>query len=697
MLESVQSQMNSQAARQLPPVVGTKCTPARRPAVYVACTLLAVAWTLYAGKDVPWDALHYHVYAGFVALNDRLALDFFPAGPQTYLNPYSHVPLYLMVHAQWPSVAVGITFACLHSVILWMTYELACAVSRRDDGTAPAIVTLPAVALALLNPVLLQETGSSFTDITTGALALGGYAALANAFAPSRLHLVALGGALLGAAAALKLSNAILALIPAFALVLGCAAAGRQTLRAPLVFAVCVCLAILAVGGPWAWRLWQALGNPFFPMLNDVFQPSVHTKALVHDAAASNQSLGDAIVRLFNSMRDPRFLPSSLAEALVRPFDMLQARRMVHTETLAADARYAAVVLLPILGLAAAAWRRWRYPRAETDSDGAAFACLATAFSIGWVLWLTISGNSRYFLPMACVAAVLITAGLHRIFAGAPRALAYSLVIVGSVQALLLTQSAEFRWSPQTWNGPWVEATIPRKLQTEPYLYLPMDSQSQSFLLPSLASGSAFMGMSAGIKPEGRDGDRARALIEANLSRLRMLKLVQAIESDGRPVAPAPSTFDHALQGLGLRVDTSDCDYIRYKGNPDVLEKAGPRSGPRDQVYLYTCRVVPGSGPTLAELERKRIADVVLDRVEAACPTLFPSGGSSTRSGAIWRRNYADVVIWVNDEGFVRFTDLIRGAGDIVALGREEDWIESPQKLTCWREKGLAHVEVGKL
>ena len=100
---------------------------------------------------------------------------------------------------------------------------------------------------------------------------------------------------------------------------------------------------------------------------------------------------------------------------------------------------------------------------------------------------------------------------------------------------------------------------------------------------------------------------------------------------------------------------------------------------------------------TEADRERKRIADLVLDRVEDACPELFkPRRNPALRSGAVWRRNYADVVTWVNDEGYVRFTDLIRGGGDFVALGREEDWIKAPQKLTCWRAGGLAHVEPEK-
>ena len=573
----------------------------QRLAAYAVCLLLAVAWTLYAGKDVPWDAIHYHLYAGFSAFNDRLAVDFFPAGPQTYLSPpYSHVPLYLMVRAGWPSLAIGIALACLHCAMLWMTWELASAIGRRSDGSSPAGLAWAAVALAVANPVLLQALGSSFNDITTGMLALAGYVALVNAFAGGRIGLVALAGVLLGAAAALKLSNAFFALVPALPLVLGCTTTARRRLRALLVFSVCACAAALAIGGPWAWRLEQTFGNPVFPMLNDVFHPpEAVAGAPPGEQPASSPPPRDAVGRrLFNAVRDPRFAPSSLAEALVRPFDMLQSRRLIHTETMAADARYAGLLLTALLGLAAFAWRRQRGAARAEAPGGRAFACLAASFAIAWVLWLAISGNSRYFIPMACIAGVLLVAGLHRILVGAPRAFGWSLVVALGVQSLLLWHAAEFRWSPVPWTGPWVQSTIPPRLKSQAYLYLPMDSQSQSFLLPDLAPGSALVGMGGGIDsaPESYGGRRSRALIDANLSRLRTLKLVKAIESDGRPIAPNADTYDFPLRRLGLRVDTGDCDYIRYNGNPDVIERAGPQSGPRGVVYVHTCRVVPGPG-----------------------------------------------------------------------------------------------------
>lgn len=692
----VNSHVNTLPPPRIDGVGAARIAGGERVLAYAVCLLLAVCWTLFAGKDVPWDAIHHHLYAGFSALHDRLGIDFFPAGPQTYLSPpYSHLPLFLMVRAGWPSLAIGIALACLHCAVLWMTWELATAVSRRSDGSIPAAVPWIAVALAFANPVLLQVLGSSFNDITTGMLALAGYVALANAFLGGRLGLVALGGMLLGAAAALKLSNAFFALLPALPMVLGCMMTARGRLKALVVFSACACVAALAIGGPWAWRLEQAFGNPVFPMFNEVFHPSRAQAGAARAAQPPAQPHDSTGQRLLNAVRDPRFAPPSVAEALARPFDMLQARRLVHTETLAADARYAGLILVAFLGLAALARRYQQGPR-PTAPSGRALACLAASFAVAWAIWLTISGNSRYFIPMACIAGVLLVVGLHRVFVGTPRLFGWSMAVVLGIQGLLLSHAAEFRWSPVPWAGPWVQTTIPQRLKTEAFVYLPMDSQSQSFLLPDLAPGSSFIGMGGGIDsaPESYAGRRSRMLIDANRTRLRTLKLVQAIESDGSAIAPDASTFDFPLRRMGLRVDISDCDYISYEGNAAVVERSGPQSGPRGVVYVQTCRVVPGPGLTAAELERKRLADRVLDHVEAACPEFFAArGGSSWLSGQIWRRNYGDLVIWLNDEGWVRFVDLMRGGGDFVVLGREEDWVKAPQRLTCKRTGGRVHVE----
>ena len=664
----------------------------QRIGFYTTSLLLSMAWVWMAGKDVPWDAVHYHLYAGYSVFHDRLAIDYFPAGAQTYLTPYSHAPLYLMVQAGWSSLTIGMAFTCMHASALWLTWELARSVSQDVSGSSPAVVTWGAGALALANPVFLQELGSSFNDITTGAIVLAGYLALVQAFKSRSFRMVALGGLLLGVASALKMTNAVFALVPALPLVLGCAEGARARWRNLLLFALCACAALMLVGGPWAWALWQTFGNPVFPMLDNFFNPpSLAGGATVATTPASSIS---ALMRTLDAVRDPRFLPSSFAEALMRPFDMLATRRSIHTETMAADARYAALTLLPALWLVVATWRRRNAGGISERASGRGWACLTISFAIAWALWLLISGNSRYFLPMGCVAAVVLAVGMYKALAGIPRAQGWGLAIVLGMQVVLLLNAADFRWNAQPWDGPWVQATIPTRFRAQPFLYLSMDSQSQSLLLPDLAEGSALIGMGPDVDPESVGGQHVRKLIDANGSRLRMLKLVKAFELDGQPIAPSAATFDYPLRRLGLRVDASDCTYLRYRGNPDVIEREGQRSGPRDQVYIYTCRLVAGGALSEVELAGKRLADLVLSRVEDACPEVFGARrASSVRNGTIWRRNYPDLATWVNDDGWVRFADLLRGGGDISGLGSRDEWLTSPPKLKCWRAGGRVYVE----
>jgi hypothetical protein len=82
-----------------------------RAYVYAACTLSAIVFYDAFGKDMASDTLHYHFYAGFSALNDRFAQDYFAAGPQSYFNPCAYVPFYVLVKMGLPGLLISIVLA----------------------------------------------------------------------------------------------------------------------------------------------------------------------------------------------------------------------------------------------------------------------------------------------------------------------------------------------------------------------------------------------------------------------------------------------------------------------------------------------------------------------------------------------------------------------------------------------------------
>ncbi len=168
------------------------------------------------GKEMAWDLLHYHFYAGFSALNDRFEQDYFAAGPIGYFNPYAYVPFYVLVKLGLPALAVGSILAIVHSAVLWLTYELACRVSPSEQRKERFFFGACVTVLAFMNPVLLQQIGTSFSDITTTVPVLGGWLLLVQAVLRPRAKPVIFAAMLLGFATALKPTNGLYAVAACF-------------------------------------------------------------------------------------------------------------------------------------------------------------------------------------------------------------------------------------------------------------------------------------------------------------------------------------------------------------------------------------------------------------------------------------------------------------------------------------------------
>jgi hypothetical protein len=653
--------------------------------VYFACVALALTCNYVLGKDMAWDTLNYHLYLGFSALNDRFGQDYFAAGPLAYLNPYAYIPFYAMVRAGLPALVICSIFAAAHSIILWLTFELGVAVCPSQDGRTRVFAGSCAVALAFMNPILMQQFGSCFADITTAELALGGWLLLASAVREPRMTRVIYAGLILGAASALKLSNALSA-VSAMGVLAMLPLGWRGRIRHGFLYGIALGIGFAAVAAPWSFRLAKVFGNPMFPMLNNVFR----------SPQASTQSMGAA----------NRFIPDSIGEALWRPFAMIDPTQMVDVELSAPDPRYAILVALAILLVLRWGWGRFgraslRPSTTQLNESTRVLAALGCGISLNWVLWLRMSGNGRYALTMACVAAAVIIGMLFRIFESRPKVRNYILAIIFVTQAVQLYMGAEFRWNGVPWGGQWFDLSVPERLKTEANLYLTLGPQSNSFLAPFLAKDSGFVNVAGGytLDPEDANGARVRQLIRRFSPNLRVVFLSPKSYDNTERRAPLPEV-DSLLQGFGLRSDMGDCATITVHGLPPALEIRYKTSLPQepqnhDTTYVTTCRVVPDIGDRSALIARQRAVSLVFDRLEDACPNLFqPRRLVTVHYGDVWQRIYGatDIVAWVS-YGRVKFSDQIRPHG-IVDVGSESDWAKAPLRLDCGRTKGVyfAHV-----
>jgi hypothetical protein len=676
--------ISSKAVRHASSTLGQEAP--HRWYVFATCTALAVALNYVFGKEMASDLLQYHFYSGFSALNDRFEQDYFAAGLQSYFNPYAYVPFYVLVKSGLPALAVGSLMAVAHSVVLWLTYELACRVCPSEDRKERFLFGLCATVLAFMNPILLQQIGSSFSDITTTGLVLGGWLFLVQAVQYPRTTPVVFGAILLGIATALKPTNSIHA-FGAFFLVAFVPLAFLGRLRTLFYFGASLGASFVVAAAPWSYRLAKTFGNPLFPLLNNVFKtPYIST----------------ATAKAY------RFVPDSLTDALLRPFAMIGTGDMIHEEMSSPDIRYAVLLLVFLVFVAARIWQSGRRasipapaPTPSYESATRALIGLGCGFTADWIVWLDGSGNSRYFIPMACVAAVLAVALLYRLLPNHILGRSGILLALFIAQGAQLALGTDYRWNQAPWGGRWFEVEIPEKLASQPNLYLSLGMLSNSYIAPFLPKGSGMANFAGGypLGPEGATAAHLRAMIARSAPYLRVLVSGDRIHEVSALRAPSQSDVDDTLRPYGLRVDMSDCETITVQGlRPMVWRPLGsPLPGPiiastgkfRYMNYLASCHLVADTSDRSQEMEARRAIDVVLNRLEDACPTLFqPPRPRTEHINHVWMRTYGatDLQAWVV-EGDVKFIDPTRDVREIF-VGREEAWTNGPLPIECGRLHG---------
>ena len=671
----------------MPPVELSGVAGSYRLPVYFACGALALVVNYLLGKEMAWDTLGYHVYAGFSALHDRFAQDYFPAGIQSYFNPYAYVPFYALATSGLSALQASSLLALLHAVILCLTFELALVAFPSGTRRQRLGMAVCAVAMAGVNPILLQQLGTSFTDITTGELVLAGWLLLAGTVRAPGAVRVLLAAALLGTATALKPTNAMHSVAAAVMLVMLPQPATRR-IKYLSTYAGALGVSFAIVAAPWSYRLARAFGNPVFPLLNNVFRsPEFVTEPLRH----------------------LRFIPSSLVEALWRPFAMMDPAPMIHEEIIAPDHRYALLLVLAGVLLVQRLRRRSRPvdTAAAPDSpvDARVLTALGCAFAADWIAWLSLSGNSRYFLPIACVASVLLVGVLFLVLDARAKARSYLLAAIFATQLVQLCVGADLRWKSVAWNGrPWFDVQVPEKLAHERALYLSLGAQG--FIAPYLAPDAGLINF-AGDYPlglSGANGTKVAAEIRNYAPHLRVLmRSAHPYGGEGHTSSVSTvndSAVNDAMRRFGLRAETGDCATITVYGLPPDTEvriaSASPAadndgasasdSGTADRSYLVSCQLIPDPTDHSSELTGQREAEIVLDRLEEACPQLFqPRGPPLDDRGGMWRRYYlnSDLFAWVNHDE-VKFLDPMHD-DNVMRLGRKSDWLRAPLKVTCGR------------
>lgn len=688
-----------------------------RALVVVLSMLGCVLWTWHAGKDINFDFLHYHVYSGFSALHDRFGQDFMPAGGQSYFNPYAQVPLYLMMQAQWAPWVIGGMLAAFHSLNLWICYEIARLVFK-DLGDGRRRWVLAAVGCAALNPLLLLEVGTSFTDISTSLIFLGSLCLVLRAIEVPRAGILWVAGLLAGFAAALKLSNIIYAavLLPVSMLFVG------QGLRSRLLSGGGLLLGMAAgflIGhGYWGYRLWVELGNPLFPFFNAWFK-----SPLLPEIQGQHG----------------RFLVDGLWGGVQLPFRMALPLRNIYTETALPDVRYALIwSAVPVLFLKTGLLHWRSSARSCLSHAGAApvTQALWVFFGMSWALWILSGSNGRYMLPLSFLSGILLASLMREMLPSPRRALVYAMVLLTCVQGTQFVFGSQFRWSPVAWGQEWLEVEVPQRLRQEPALYLVPSLTSASFVLPYLHpnSGMAQIGGQQAMGMEGRGAAQLQRLLDQYEGRVWAMSRTDSSLGNFDALKTQTEKISYQVARLGFRVHSEECEAIGHLGALPLqsIEKGesllwsqasrAPKEGVVDpvdssgrkqdipstsdrgdleflfagaeshrQAWLLTlaCPLTVASELLNQHKAEVEVIDQVLNRIEELCPNVFyPPGQLTERLGkSNWFRYYVGSDMQINVKyGRILYMDAYR-LGEPIDIGAVSDWIEGVGNINCSKRK----------
>lgn len=592
--------------------------------------VLCIAWTLFAGKDLNWDAQNYHYYLPFSLFHDRISQDFFAASVQSYLSPISFVPFYLMVNADWPSIAVSCALAAMHSINLWLLY----LISRQLLPKEPLLIVCIAVLLGTATILFWSQVGSSFNDVIVSIPVLAAFWILNEPLKIATFRKAIAAAFLLGCASGMKLS-----VLPIeAALAIAWLIANRLEIRVSLLLKMSFSGAagVLLTSGYWWFRIWREFGSPIFPLFNDVFKSPLFSS----ESAALN-----------------RFIPGEWLDIATLPFRFALPDAWTYTEAMAPDIRWLVLAFIVVFwcvkSVLSAKWR---------GNSGRRLLEMPILFIIlATILWQKTSGNGRYAMPLFLLIGPIIVASLVEFTSVKFARVVVSVILL--VQLGSQVVASESRWSEAEWRGRWFDVDFPDKLKETPYLFLTMNNNSASFLTSFAHPASSFINVE-GQYPlwlRGGAGERIKEIMSRHKDAVRMIRWYES------PTRSVPSNAwvarrNEELSRFGLRVDVTDCENIFLKKT--TLEN----------IRFLSCKLIADTG-ALSEYDA-RVAGIesIFDVIERRCGSLLkPKGGAIASANGVFSRFYmgTENTLFIDS---ARVTLAKYHSLQIIYLGQLNDW-----------------------
>lgn len=504
-------------------------------ALAVACVPLFGLLVVLRGPDTDWDFRNYHWYNAYAWLTNRHDFDVAVAHHATYYNPLADVPVFALAQV-WPAWLVGFVVGCVHGLNLWLLYYLARATLDAVRGSGTDWLALATAVAGTTGGMALMLVGNASNDMTVSLFVLLALLLIVRANDPPipsahefwRFGVAGLAG---GTAVGLKLTMAPFAIGLAIG-VLALRAPVRVRLQRIVWLGIGGLTGTALFGGTWAWTLWQETGNPVFPYFNDLIG-----SPLILDA----------------SYRDPRFLPESLAEAVVYPY-LFAWDGMQVSDIAFRDIKIAlAYTLVPPTVL----WALMSRPGQLTQ----AMRLLFTVSIVSYAVWLWIFGIYRYALTLEMLAPLLIVLAVHLWPTGKQRRV--QILALLWFGAMLCTGWSAIARIGGNWRSEYVNVTVPPIADPARTLAVMAGVEPMGYIVPAFPPQIPFLRIDGWLDTptaQSAFGDRMRARIAEHDGPIFGVFIERERE---RAIA--------AFDATGLALTNQDCATIESNAGDPLL------------------------------------------------------------------------------------------------------------------------------
>jgi len=581
---------------------------------------LTVIWGMLIGKDLGWDVLNHHYYLPYAWWNGQVFTDLFAAGPQSYQNPLGYFPFYFLISWGLPSWMIGLLFGVLHSVNVYLIFQI----SRNLWGEAPGSVlwTSLATLLAWVSPIFLAMVASSSVDVISSIFVL---LSLLIVIFPHRsgmrLSGMVVAGCALAFAVSIKLSNLIF-LVALCAVMLFQLFVHRVSLKL-LVFWGGGFLLGLSLGMGWySWELYKHFHSPIFPLYNSIFQSPY---APVENVASVRFNGG--------------------ANLWSRALQIAQMKRFTYFEGFAPDVRFISLLVTFVFALP---WYLVRFSRKGGKQVPMADWEILIFFMTSFWVWLAISGNGRYVVPLCLIAGVLLARWLFLLLGNA-RGRVVALLLL-CAQAAYSVSATEFRFVFEPWDSkPFYKISADPRLTNQPYLHLLLGSQTNASLF-AMAGVQGVMANPLGQFSFAEStplGERFDELRRHWKGRVRGV-FPNFLDRSASDVEKGRIQINKMIYRLGYEVDLAQCfalDFYRVKPRAGSLYEFVQQNNMYKNAMAHqsfiSCSLVEREHSDIEFESARQRADKIFSIIEAACPALYgPAGGVTEWHDQAWARYY---------------------------------------------------------